>query len=134
MEGDSDDGIQPLLNFKNEFERDEGSYRLHVQNSRDKIPTQSIIDQRGRISIDRINYSKRVYFEDIFRTLVDIKTDRFLILFLMMFLLDFLIFAWIFQLTNFHVGPDDERVLCLPGCKNFIQTFWFSVQSSMALG
>ncbi|KAG0566228.1 hypothetical protein KC19_7G047600 [Ceratodon purpureus] len=98
---------------------------LRQQRREQKLP---LVDHKGRLNVETRGLPKTfLYWGDLFHTLVNMPTPRFLGILVLNYFLLFFGFAVPYYYDAYNNN-------CIPGVVTFDHALWFSVQTSMTIG
>lgn len=122
---ESVEGLSRMTGFEGGGIGDLRTLLLRQQRKAQKLP---LVDHKGRLNVETRGLPKTfLYWGDLFHTLVNMPTPRFI---------GILMLNYFFLFVGFGVPYyyDAYNNNCIPGVLTFDHALWFSVQTSMTIG
>jgi len=79
----------------------------------------------GHLRVRAINRPQEVFFEDLYHSIVDMRTQRILAMCFLLYTLVFLFFAWVFWIFGHR---------CNIGCERFVDAMFLSIETMTTIG
>lgn len=114
-----------MTGFEESRVADLRTWLLRQQRKTQKLP---LVDHKGRLNVETRGLPKTfLYWGDLFHTLVNMPTPRFIGI----LLLNYFLLFFGFGVPYYY---DAYNNACIPGVVTFDHALWFSVQTSMTIG